>query len=184
MLEAKGITARTLFTNLSLTLPRGHIHGLSGPSGSGKTTLGRIIAGLQPPAQGHILLDGAPLPERGPSPVQYLHQSPLLAMNPRWTIHRILTEGGPLSPDIPRDWLPRHPHELSGGQLQRVAIARALATTPRYLIADEITAALDPLSQAQIWAMLDRRRAAGLGILAISHDAPLLARIAQTRSAL
>ncbi|WP_108259410.1 ATP-binding cassette domain-containing protein [Mangrovicoccus ximenensis] len=105
-------------------------------------------------------------------------------MNPRWRTGRILAEGGAADPGTMRDfgvapdWLERYPHELSGGQLQRISILRALAVRPRYLIADEITAPLDAVSQAQIWQLLRRRAAGdGIGILAISHDAALLGHV-------
>ncbi|WP_081973056.1 ATP-binding cassette domain-containing protein [Paracoccus sanguinis] len=76
----------------------------------------------------------------------------------------------------------RCPHELSGGQLQRVSILRALAVWPCFLIADEITAPLNPLSQARIWRLLQEVMARdGIGMLAISHDVELLARICGSR---
>src|SRR5699024_3178378 len=52
------------------------------------------------------------------------------------------------------DWLDRHPHELSGGEQQRVNLARALLVGPSHLIADEITASLDPITQAELWRFL------------------------------
>ncbi|RRH68847.1 ABC transporter ATP-binding protein [Falsigemmobacter faecalis] len=188
MLEARNLAAgfgrKPLFAGLNLALPKGQILGLEGPSGAGKTTLGRTLAGLHPALQGEVTLDGAPLPRRGRQPVQYLHQSPLLAMNPRWRIGKVLCEAAPVSEahcsafGIEAGWLQRYPHELSGGQLQRVSILRALAAQPAFLIADEITASLDQISQVQIWQLLGGIcRREGIGLLAISHDAPLLSRI-------
>ncbi|WP_374301207.1 ABC transporter ATP-binding protein [Paracoccus sp. (in: a-proteobacteria)] len=191
MLEGRDLSAgfggRPLFSHLTICLPPGRILGLHGPSGAGKTTLGRVLAGLHRPGAGTVLLGGSPLPRTGPLPVQYLHQSPLAAMNPRWRIGRILSEGGQPDPGlqtatgIETGWLDRFPHELSGGQLQRVSILRALAARPRYLVADEITAPLDPIAQARIWHLLaDIAARDGIGILAISHDASLLDRVAHS----
>lgn len=188
MLEARELTAgfagRAVFRAVSLRLAPGDILGLSGPSGVGKTTLGRVLAGLHSPLSGQLLLDGSPLPPSGIQPVQYLHQQPLAAMNPRWRIARVLAEAGPIDPQlcaaigVSMDWLGRFPHELSGGQLQRVSILRALGAGPRYLIADEITASLDPLAQARIWRQLRRIAAVQrIGILAVSHDQALLGQI-------
>lgn len=189
MLEARGIAVaqagRVLVRDLDLRLAPGACLGLSGPSGAGKTTLGRALAGLHPLAAGRLTLDGAPPGRRWP--VQYLHQDAGSAMNPRWTLRRILAEPGPMDealraallPDLPPE---RHPHQLSGGQLQRVAILRGLLARPRVLIADEITAALDPVAQAAIWrVLLAACRRTGTGVVAISHDVALLARVAERR---
>lgn len=175
--------APPMFTEVAISVPAGTITGLSGPSGRGKSTLGRLLAGHLRPQVGTVRVDGAPLPA-GLSPVQYVHQSPIHAVDPRWRIGRIVEEGWmPDAADraalgVSRDWYDRFPHEISGGQLQRVALLRALAPGVRYLVADEITAMLDPIAQVDIWRALAARVADGLGILAISHDEALLERIA------
>ena len=189
MLEARALTlshgGAPLIRGLSLRLQPGDVLGVEGPSGSGKTTLGRALAGLHHPAGGEVLLNGR-APPRGA--VQYLHPEPGQAMNPRWRIARIVAEAGRPDPavaaalGIRSDWAERFPHELSGGELQRVSLLRALTAGPAYLVADEITAPLDPVAQARIWrALLSVASARGIGILAISHDAPLLDRIAGER---
>jgi len=169
-----------LLDGVSLTLAPGQVVGLAGPSGAGKTTLGRLLAGHLAPERGTVRLDGAPLPARGFCPVQLLPQTAELAVNPRWRIGRILEEA--YTPGaaarrafgIQDAWLRRYPHELSGGELQRVVILRSLAPGLRYLVADEISAMLDPLTQAALWRRLLEQ---GLGILAISHNAALLKRL-------
>lgn len=182
---AVGHGGRALLAGISLRLGAGEVLGLSGPSGCGKTTLGRALAGLHRPLAGEIVLDGRAVTPAAGWPAQYLHQAPLLAMNPRWRVGRVLAEPGP--PDaalaarlgVPAEWAGRFPHELSGGQLQRVSILRALTARPRFLIADEITSALDPVAQAGIWRVLrqviDER---GIGVVAISHDRELLDKVA------
>jgi peptide/nickel transport system ATP-binding protein len=170
---------------ISLTCAPGDVVGLMGPSGRGKTTLARLLAGYIAPTRGRIRLDGAPLPRQGAQPVQLAFQLPETAVDPRWTGRRILENGGPVDPflldafGIQPDWLARYPAELSGGELQRLALIRALGPTTRYLVADEITAQLDPITQAEIWhALLALTRAAGLGLVVISHDRALIERIA------
>ena len=191
MLEARDLHfayrgSMPVLAGAGLSVAPGEIVGLRGSSGCGKSTLGRLLAGWLAPARGDVLIDGAGM-RPGWSPVQYVHQSSIFAVNPRWRIGRIAEEGW--APDaaaceamgVSRRWYDRYPHEISGGELQRVALLRALAPRTRYLVADEVTAALDPLTQAAIWRALLARVDAGLGILAISHDAPLLHRIARRR---
>lgn len=101
---------------------------------------------------------------------------------------QILEEGNPSGQDmmaefgLGKKYLNRFPHEMSGGELQRIVIARALGQKTRYLIADEITAMLDAVTQAQIWHMICRHvKKNNIGLLAISHDNALLNRICDRR---
>jgi peptide/nickel transport system ATP-binding protein/Fe3+-transporting ATPase len=190
MLSAEGLGFRygprlpRVVRDLSLAVAPGEVVGLSGPSGRGKTTLARLLAGFRAPTAGRVLLDGRPLPAAGYCPVQLIFQHPELAINPRWRIGRVLAEGDPAGEEllaslgVEPGWRDRWPHELSGGELQRVAVARALGARTRYALADEMTAMLDAGAQAQIWgAVLAHARARGLGLLIISHSAPLVERL-------
>ncbi|MFD1384198.1 ABC transporter ATP-binding protein [Rhodanobacter aciditrophus] len=187
MLEAVNLSAgfdHPLFENVSLRLQSGEFVGVYGPSGAGKTTFGRTLAGLHKPATGVVNVDGRTVPSKGFHPVQYLHQNPQLAMNPRWRVEQIVSEAMVPSREladcigVASDWLKRYPHELSGGQLQRVSVLRALSGKPRFLIADEISASLDPISQAQLWQTLKRiAEQESIGVLVISHDKALLTRV-------
>jgi len=79
---------------------------------------------------------------------------------------------------IRREWLVRFPHELSGGEMQRFCIARALLARPRYLICDEISTMLDAVTQARIWnVVLCQAQEQQLGLVVVSHSAPLLQRL-------
>ncbi|GGD06251.1 ABC transporter ATP-binding protein [Nocardioides daphniae] len=171
-----------------LTLAPGEVRGLFGPSGCGKSTLAAVLAGLHVPARGTVEVDGAALASiAGPRPVQLVLQHPERAMNPRWKIGRVLDEARPDGAErslaegdlVQSAWFDRYPHELSGGELQRVNLARALVTEPSYLLADEISASLDAITQALLWSHLRdhvaRRR---MGVLAVSHDRALLAAVA------
>ena len=171
----------------TLSVLPGEVVGLMAPSGYGKTTLGKLLAGYLTPNRGRIALDEQPLPNQGYCPVQLVFQNPELSVNPRWRIERILSEGSPPQLQlldalgIHPGWMTRYPHELSGGELQRVAIARVLNRNTRYLIADEMTAMLDANTQALIWqVILKFAHQYQVGVIAISHDKPLLERICES----
>lgn len=177
--------SRWVVEGASLSIEPGEVVGLHGPSGAGKSTLGRLLSGVLSPQRGRVSLDGrAPRPGRGAAnPVQLVSQHALSALDPLWKIRRSLAETGVpdtvldgMDPALaPPALLDRFPHEISGGEAQRINLGRALLTGPRFLVADEITASLDPISQVDLWHLL---RAAvesrGIGVLAISHDRPLL----------
>ncbi|MDR2493597.1 MAG: ATP-binding cassette domain-containing protein [Spirochaetaceae bacterium] len=174
-----------LFRDLSLSLKDGERTALLGESGAGKSTLARLLAGHEKPSQGRVLLDGAPFP-RGYAPVQLISQHPEKAVNPRFTMRDVLEECGCRDRTlldalgIDRSWLPRYPRELSGGELQRFCVARALSGATRFLIADEASAMLDPVTQAQIWTViLSEARTRGMALLVITHDLPLARRLCE-----
>ena len=189
MLEAKDLSYRygedsPVLCNVSLRVADGERLALLGPSGRGKSTLALLLAGYLPPQKGTITLDGARLPKDCYNPVQLIYQHPEKAMDPRWKVGDALREAW----DVPEelltaigaepDWLTRWPHELSGGQLQRLSILRALSPKTRVLIADEITASLDPITQAQIWSVILREIEKNRTMLvAITHNEALAQRI-------
>lgn len=193
MLEARELSfqfspAVSLLQAVSLTLSAGQWLGLSGDSGAGKSTLGKLLAGYVTPQAGNISLDGEALPTRGLQPVQWLPQSPELAVNPRWRVGKILREAWTPSNaqcqafGIQPGWLSRFPHALSGGELQRVCVLRALAPGVRFLIADEISTMLDPITQVELWqALKQEAEKRQLGVLVISHDTALLERLCPQR---
>jgi len=170
-----------IVSGVSLHIRRGETVGLFGPSGCGKSTFARLLAGYLHPDSGRVTLGGETLPQKGRQPVQLLLQHPELTVNPRWRAGKILAEGGePLSEIlealcIQPSWLRRYPHELSGGEIQRLAIARALHPATQFLIADEMSAMLDAITQAALWhAVKVHQRIHTMGLVVISHDADLL----------
>jgi ABC-type dipeptide/oligopeptide/nickel transport system ATPase subunit len=179
-----GSTLPWICQSLSIQLAPGEIVGLYGPSGKGKSTLAKVLAGYLSPVSGAVHIGAKPLESRRTSPVQLLFQHPELAINPRWKVKKVVSEGYSPSPEVLRnfgvqpEWLNRYPHELSGGELSRIAIVRALGPQTQYLIADEMTSMLDTVTQARIWrAVLDVAESMQLGMLVISHDRVLLSKL-------
>ena len=186
----------------SVTLARGQSLGLVGESGSGKTTLGRAVMGLVEARSGRARFEGRDV--LGLSPAEFkplrrdmamMFQDPVGSLSPRQTLRSLITE--PLEihrPEgfdvdaeaarlcdmvrLPRSFLMRYPHELSGGQARRVGVARALALNPKLIIADEPTAGLDVSVQGEILNLMGELQAEhGLGYLIISHNLPVVRHI-------
>lgn len=178
---------------VSLTVPPGQVVGLVGESGSGKSTLGRASVGLVPIHSGTVLVDGRPLTGRRgrgePRPVQMIYQDPYSSLDPRMTVGASIAEAIPSSVartrgekaaevarllelvNLDPDRAAMLPGGLSGGQRQRIALARALGARPRYVVADEITSALDVSVQGAVLNMVSGlQREFNLGMLFISHN--------------
>ena len=170
-----------LFRGVSFSLKRGQWLGLNGRSGVGKSTLAGLLSGFAEPKEGTVMLNDRALPNRGIQPVQRLFQHADAAINPRRTVRQIIDEGAVASAEllslfeIDHHWLSRYPRQLSGGQLARIMLVRALAVQPEYLIADELTASLDAVSQAHVWLKLkDYAQKHQMGVMVISHNHCLL----------
>ena len=186
---------KEILKGLSLDLYPGELVGLLGPNGSGKTTAARSLLGLVPLSSGSALIGGDPVASLSATArarrVAYLPQSRPVA----WPIavHEAIALGrfayggqtGRLNPidqaavdeaveacDL-KGLLNRDITTLSGGEAARVHVARALAAKAPALIADEPTAALDPLHQWTIMQVLARQAAQGSGILTVVHDVTL-----------
>jgi ABC-type dipeptide/oligopeptide/nickel transport system ATPase subunit len=201
-----GAATRTVLKNVSFDIPRGTTLALVGESGSGKTTLARTLVGIHRPSSGRILAGSTPLrTSRGRTravTVQMIPQDPYSSFDPRRTAAQSLAEA--LDPirarvkpartriaellrqvSLDPDSMDRYPHEFSGGQRQRLAIARALAPRPQFVIADEITSALDLTTQAEILSLLaDLRRRLSLTMLFISHDLAVVRHVSDTLAVL
>lgn len=193
--------------DVDLTVARGRIAGLVGESGSGKSTMAAAIMGLaRAPAKvtsGELLLDGRDLRLLKRSQMTALRghrvalipQSAMNALNPAYTVHRQVSEAAARNRStveagrrasevldlvgIPADRHRSFPHEFSGGMRQRVVIGMAIANEPSLLVADEPVTGLDVVTQAKILRLLlDLQSRLGLSMLLISHDLPLVARMA------
>ena len=188
MLELKNITFRYLkdkpiFEDFNLKLDTDKIIGLCGPSGFGKSTLAKLIAGYIKPLKGEILYNGKSF-EKGYQKIQLIYQHPELAIDPLWHMHEVLSEGNEISQrvlkkmGIKEEWRERFPKELSGGELQRHSIARALGKGTEYIICDEITTMLDPISQASLWhGLIKEIKKRNIGLLVITHNLYLAEKI-------
>lgn len=177
-------SAAPALRHVSLEIARGERVALLGPSGYGKSTLALLLAGYLPMQEGIVTLDGQPIPRSGYCPVQLVYQHPEKAMDPRWKLAKTLSEAWDIPTELftaigaEEQWLSRFPHELSGGQLQRLSILRALSPETRVLIADEITASLDPITQAQIWSVIQTQAAAhDMTLIVITHNEHLAKQI-------
>lgn len=173
--------------DVSLKIDGGRLVALLGPSGSGKTTILRMIAGLEHPDSGEILIDGkvvndVPGNERGIGFVfqsyalfRYMTVYENIAFGLRvqkWPEKKIRERVGELLSLIGCEGLEkRYPGQLSGGQRQRVAFARALAPSPRILLLDEPFAAIDARIRLELRSWL-REMITRLGITSIfvTHD--------------
>lgn len=182
---------------ISLTVRPGERLGVVGESGSGKTTLLRILAGLDRPTSGSVVVAGNEVAGARESQLrdlrqelQIVFQDPMGSLDPRMTVEQIITE--PLlvpgrtesaaqrrsmaasmleSVGLPESSLDRYPHQFSGGQRQRISIARALICRPRVLVADEPVSALDVSVRAQVLNLLaDLVDEYALTLVFVSHD--------------
>ena len=189
-LQAKDISFRYgknqpyILEHMNLSVKSGERVGLFAPSGYGKSTLAKILAGICKPTSGEVLLDCSPIPQKGVYPVQLIYQHPEQAINPRWHLHQVLEESGPVQQElldalgIQKPWLNRYPRQLSGGELQRFSIARALMSGAPFLICDEISTMLDVITQAQIWdALIKFSEKNHVGLLAVTHNMELARRV-------
>jgi putative spermidine/putrescine transport system ATP-binding protein len=190
-LQVEGVEYRygstKALAGVSLAVEAGEFVSILGPSGCGKTTLLRIVAGLQRPARGRVLLDGRDItdfpPERRPLNMVFQH----LALFPHLSVGANVGFGLKLKKVRPSErkervagmlslvglsgYEQRSTHQLSGGQQQRVALARALITEPEILLLDEPLGALDLAIRKDMQAELTAlQRRLGISFIYVTHD--------------
>ncbi len=179
--------------NLSCTIPEGEFLALMGPSGSGKTTLLNLIAGIDRPDSGEIIVNGTNVPSLNESGLakwrahnvgfifQFYNLLPVLTAYENVELPLLLTKlskkerkehvEAALSLVGLADRMKHYPRQLSGGQEQRVAIARAIVTDPLVLVADEPTGDLDKHSAEEILTLIERlNREFKKTIVMVTHD--------------
>lgn len=176
----------------------GRVTGLIGPNGSGKTTLLRVLAGLQAADTGAVSYGDIPAPQLSAKAlartVAYLAQGGVV----HWPVRcealvalgrlphrgrfgglserdRAAIDSAMLATDT-LQFRDRSIDQLSGGEKVRVLLARALAVEAPVILADEPIAALDPLHQLEVMALLRRKAEEGATVIAVLHDLPLVSR--------
>ncbi|MBA2567284.1 MAG: ABC transporter ATP-binding protein [Thermoleophilaceae bacterium] len=188
----EGDAAVRALDGVTVGFPRGKFTAIMGPSGSGKSTLMHVLAGLDRPTSGSVVIDGVELGELDDRRLtelrrdkigfvfQFFNLLPVLSAEENIRLPLSLA-GRKADPERLEqlieavglgDRLSHRPSALSGGQQQRVAIARALVSKPAVVFADEPTGNLDSKSSEEVLALL--RRAAddfGQTVVMVTHDA-------------
>ena len=184
----------TVLRDVNFSIPQGSFVSIVGPSGSGKTTLLGLLAGLDTPSRGQVLLDNAELTAMDEDQRAKLRGEKVGFVFQSFQLISTLTAlenvqvplelrgdvgAGPRARDLLirvglGDRLDHFPTQLSGGEQQRVAIARAFANAPRILFADEPTGNLDSETGARIVALLETlNRESKTTIVLVTHDLTL-----------
>ncbi len=184
----------TILCPLDLSVPTGQLLSIVGPSGSGKSTLLGLIAGLDTPSTGRIVIDGADITALDEDRLarlrsttigfvfQFFHLIPSLSALENILVpleiagaSRAVDRAQTLLDEVGLTERGHHyPSQLSGGEQQRVAIARALANDPPILLADEPTGNLDSKNGHHVVELLRNvNRARGTTVVMVTHDAEL-----------
>ena len=189
----KGDTVIRPLDELDLDVPRGDFLALMGPSGSGKTTLLNLIAGIDSPTRGQLVIDGVDIGTLGRNKLAAWRSAHVGYVFQLYNLVPVLTayENAELPLLLhPLTRRQRHervmdaldrvgiadraghfPSQLSGGQEQRVAIARAIVTDPAILVADEPTGDLDKPSAHAVMSLLQQlNRELGKTVIMVTHD--------------
>lgn len=179
--------------NINLSIPEGEFQALMGPSGSGKTTLLNLVAGIDRPSSGDVVVAGQDISRMSEADLarwrsahvgfvfQFYNLVPVLNAFENVELPLLLTRLNraerrrqvetALSIVGLADRIDHYPNQLSGGQEQRVAIARALVTDPDIILADEPTGDLDKVSaEATMELLAQLNKEFGKTIVMVTHD--------------
>ena len=204
VLEAKGVWFRyekdlpDVLRGVSLRVHRGEAYCLLGGNGTGKTTTLQVLAGLDRPYRGKVLVGGKKIAEYKNGSL-YRKNLALLPQNPqdvfiKKTVREDYAELGPvmgyskqeLRERIDRvaeqvgivHLLDRHPYDLSGGEQQKAALAKMLLLQPAILLMDEPTKGIDAGAKRNLAGILEGLKAQGITLLIVTHDVEFAARTA------
>ena len=212
MIELRGVSktvpsgtgSLTILHPIDLAIEAGRVVAITGPSGSGKSTLLGLLAGLDAPSSGQVILDGVDITTLGEDALaqlsgtrigfvfQFFHLLPSLTAFENVLVPMEIAgiaKAAPRAKELLEevglaDRAHHYPSQLSGGEQQRVAIARALANKPPILLADEPTGNLDSTTgQSVIQLLLDVNRTRRTTLVLVTHD-PELAAVADVVVAL
>jgi putative ABC transport system ATP-binding protein len=193
---SSGGSPLTILHPLTVQISRGQFVAVVGPSGSGKSTLLGLVAGLDAPTSGCVLIDGVDITRLGEDALaklrgekigfvfQFFHLIPSLTAYENIAVPMEI--GGVTDPRVRANALldevgltgraHHYPSQLSGGEQQRIAIARALANDPPIVLADEPTGNLDSTTGRHIMELLQRvHRDRGTTLVLVTHDRDLAA---------
>ena len=182
-----------VLTDITLDIAAGDYVALMGPSGSGKSTLLNLIAGIDKPDAGSLVIGGVDITTLDEADLaawrsrnvgfifQFYNLMPVLTAFENVELPLLLTDltaaqrrqhvGDALAMVGLSDRVEHYPSELSGGQQQRVAIARAIISDPTILVADEPTGDLDRVSAEEVLNLIDRlNRELGKTVIMVTHD--------------
>ncbi len=187
----KSFGPKQVLRGFSLDVPEGETTVLLGQSGGGKSVTLKLIAGLLRPDSGIVVVDGQDVPALDPPGLAQLRRNiafvfQFAALFDSMTVEENIRLGlrkqgldESTQRERTRESLAvvnlegteqRHPAELSGGMRKRVGIARAIALKPRYILYDEPTTGLDPVTSAVIDELMNRTRDLGATGLIVTHD--------------
>jgi putative ABC transport system ATP-binding protein len=208
MIQCEGVTQSylsggrelTVLHGITFTLEDGGFLAILGPSGSGKSTLLGLLAGLDLPREGRILLDGGDITAMGEDERAVLRARKIGFVFQSFNLIPTLTaaeniavplelrgeDGGPAAQELLErvglgDRGHHYPAQLSGGEQQRVAVARAFSNRPRILFADEPTGNLDSVTGSKVIELMASLNAEfGTTLVLVTHDPELASRAHRT----